>query len=269
VVAIDGKTVRRSHRDGNRPIHLVSAYSTHLNLVLGQTRTQDHSNEITAIPELLDALLLKGAIVTIDAMGCQRNIAQKIIDGGADYVLAVKGNQEGLFTKIREVFAIQERHDAVFEDAFAQYCDVDKDHGRIETRRCVVHDIAGRKPDDAIAIWPGARTVVMIEATREIGQTLSAERRYYVSSLPADAQRIALAVRAHWRIENAMHWVLDMAFDEDQCRARVDHAAQNFAILRRIALNLLRQDTVSKVGIKNRRLKACANDTYRAQLLAW
>jgi predicted transposase YbfD/YdcC len=268
VVAIDGKTVRGSLQRGERAIHLVSAYGCGLGAVLGQVRTADKSNEITAIPELLDALLLKGAIVTIDAMGCQSAIAARIVKAGADYVLAVKGNQPSLLTHIRATLEAIERVPPTDRDVFiTEHREVEKDHGRIETRRCIASDILTRWQQPAL--WPGMRSIVMVEATREIGEKITTECRYYVSSLPPDAAHIAHAVRSHWRIENSMHWVLDVAFGEDQCRVRVDNAAQNFAILRRIVLNLLRQDRKAKVGLKIRRLKACMNDCYLAQLLGW
>jgi predicted transposase YbfD/YdcC len=268
VIAIDGKTVRGSHQRGQRAIHLVSAYGSGLGVVLGQVRTADKSNEITAIPELLDSLLLKGAIVTIDAMGCQQAIARQIVKAGADYVLAVKGNQPSLLAHIRTTLEAIERVPPADRGIFiTEHREVEKDHGRIETRRCIASDILTRWQQPAI--WPGMRSIVMVEATREIGDKVTTERRYYVSSLPPDAAHIAHAVRSHWRIENSMHWVLDVAFGEDQCRVRVDNAAQNFAILRRIVMNLLRQDRKAKVGLKIRRLKACMNDRYLAQLLGW
>lgn len=264
VVAIDGKTVRRSHRLGQGAIHLVSAYCGALRVSLGQVKTEAKSNEITAIPELLEALLLKGAVVTIDAMGCQHAIAQKIVQGGADYVLAVKDNQPGLCEALRELFAA---HDArgLKTVRFGEHTEIGKDHGRIETRRCVVSEdiqwLAQRER------WCAIRSVAMIESTRQIGEHSSTERRYYISSLGADAKRLGEAIRGHWGIENSMHWVLDVAFGEDQCRARVKNAAQNFAILRRIVINLLRADPTTKVGAKTKRLKASADDRYRAHIL--
>lgn len=264
VVAIDGKTVRRSHRLGQGAIHLVSAYCGALRVSLGQVKTEAKSNEITAIPELLEALLLKGAVVTIDAMGCQQGIAQKIVQGGADYVLAVKDNQPDLCEALRELFAA---HDArgLKTVRFGEHTEIGKDHGRIETRRCVVSEdiqwLAQRER------WCGIRSVAMIESTRQIGEHSSTERRYYISSLGADAKRLGEAIRGHWGIENSMHWVLDVAFGEDQCRARVKNAAQNFAILRRIVINLLRADPTTKVGAKTKRLKASADDRYRAHIL--
>lgn len=269
IVAIDGKTVRRSYERGKRPIHLVSAYGAGLGAVLGQVRTAEKSNEITAIPELLEALELKGAIVTIDAMGCQRDIAQRIVQAGADYVLAVKENQPTLHRRISNAFESIERIPKAYqgENDSAEYREVEKDHGRIETRRCVVSDLLTRWYDFE-ELWPGARSIVMIESTREVGLSITTERRYYVSSLLPDPVRIARAVRSHWAIES-MHWSLDVSFNEDQCRVRVENAAQNFAILRRITLNLLRQDRSSKVGIKIRRMKACSSERYLAQLLGW
>jgi len=249
---------------GKGAIHLVSAYCGALRVSLGQVKTEAKSNEITAIPELLEVLLLKGAVVTIDAMGCQRAIAQKIVQGGADYVLGVKDNQPDLCEALRELFAA---HDArgLKTVHFGEHTEIGKDHGRIETRRCVVSEdiqwLAQRER------WCGLRSVAMIESTRQIGEHSSTERRYYISSLGADAKRLGQAIRGHWGIENSMHWVLDVAFGEDQCRARVKNAAQNFAILRRIVINLLRADPTTKVGAKTKRLKACADDRYRAHIL--
>jgi predicted transposase YbfD/YdcC len=265
VVAIDGKTVRRSHGMGRSAIHLVSAYCGALGATLGQVRTADKSNEITAIPALLDALLLKGAIVTIDARGYQREIAAKIVAAGAEYVLAVKGNQPALYEAIIQLFDSQ-RTQPLRSMRFAEHCQTGKKvHGRIETRRCVATDMIDWLDEDGKRA--GLRSVAMVEATPEIDARVSLERRYYVSSLPADPKRINEAGRAHWAIENSMHWVLDVAFGEDQCRARVDNAAQNFAILRRIVANLLRADKVTNVGIKNKRLKAGFDEHYRAQML--
>lgn len=264
VVAIDGKTVRRSHRLGQGAIHLVSAYCGALRVSLGQVKTEAKSNEITAIPELLEALFLKGAVVTIDAMGCQHAIARKIVERGADYLLAVKDNQPSLCEGLRELFAA---HDAqgLKTVRFVEHTEIGKEHGRIETRRCVVsEDIQWLEQRNT---WSGLRSVAMIESTRQIGAQRSTERRYYISSLEADAKRVGQAIRGHWAIENSMHWVLDVAFGEDQCRARVKNAAQNFAILRRIVINLLRADPSSKVGAKTKRLKASADDRYRAHIL--
>ena len=264
VVAIDGKTVRRAHRLGQGAIHLVWAYCGALRVSLGQVKTEAKSNEITAIPQLLEGLLLKGAVVTIDAMGCQHTIAAKIAQGGADYVLAVKDNQPSLCEALRELFAAHDGR-GLKTVRFGEHTELGKEHGRIETRRCVVsEDIQWLAQRDR---WSGLRSVAMIESTRQIGEHSSTERRYDISSLAADAKRMGEAIRAHWAIENSMPWVLDVSFGEDQCRARVNNAAQNFAILRRIVINLLRADPSTKMGAKTKRLKASADDRYRAHIL--
>lgn len=219
-------------------------------------------------PELLDALLLKGAIITIDAMGCQQRIAQKIVDGEADYVLAVKANQGLLQARVHKAFAARQRWPDLYRDECHEHEEIGKDQGHIETRRCVVLPYAPCSMD-ALHRWPKLRSVAMVESTREIGDTVTTERRYYVSSLPPNAERIARAVRSHGRIENSLHWCLDVAFGEDQCRVRVDNAAQNFAILRRIVMNLLRHDRKTRAGLKIRRFKAATSDLYREQILGW
>lgn len=263
-IAIDGKTARRSTPSGGKALHLVSAYAHGLGLTLGQVKTAEKSNEITAIPELLDALLLEGCIVTLDALGCQKAIAAKIVGQGADYVLAVKNNQPGLAAALDGFFDGTGR-DGRGGAPHTRAEWVEKGHGRIETRRCMVaEDVDGlvdRKD------WPGVRALVMVEAIRDIGGSLSQERRYYISSLRVDASRMGEIVRGHWAVENGLHWSLDIAFGEDQARMREGNSAENFSILRRIALNLLRHDKTTKAGIKNRRLLAGWNDEYRQQIL--
>jgi predicted transposase YbfD/YdcC len=261
---LDGKTVRRSQSAGQKAIHLVSAFAHDLGLTLGQVKTAEKSNEITAIPELLDALLLKGCLVTIDAMGCQKAIAAKIIQQESDYALMVKNNQPGLAAAIEGFFNTAERTGyRGVPHTRAEW--IEKDHGRIETRRCTVtEDLSGLKEAHA---WPGLKTLVMVEAIREINGVASTERRYYISSLQADAQRMGTLVRGHWGVENGLHWSLDVVFGEDQARMREGNAAENFSILRRIALNLLRQEKSVKAGMKNRRLLACCDDAYREKLL--
>ena len=263
-VAVDGKTVRRSKSSGQKAIHLVSAFAHDLGLTLGQVKTAEKSNEITAIPELLDALLLKGCMVTIDAMGCQKTIAAKIVQQESDYALMVKNNQPGLAAAIESFFSAAERsgYQAVSHTR-AEW--IEKDHGRIETRRCTVTDDLNCLKD--AHAWPGLKTLVMVEAIREINGVTSTERRYYISSLQADAQRMGTIVRGHWGVENGLHWSLDVVFGEDQARMREGNAAENFSILRRIALNLIRQDQSVKAGVKNRRLVACCDDAYREKLL--
>jgi len=238
-------------------------------LVLGQVRTAAKSNEITAIPELLDALDLRGTTITIDAVGCQRAIAEKIIDKKADYLIAVKNNQPHLAQAV----------ESLFEDVAGGVCDgrlqrdvtIDKGHGRIETRQCVVaHDVSALA--EAGQHWPGLRSAVMIESTREAfgGRNKglrSTEWRYYVSSLQADACEFNAKVRAHWGIENSCHWVLDVTFNEDDCRIRRGDGAQNFAILRRIALNLIKQEKSDKASVRLKRLKAGWSIDYLQKLL--
>lgn len=264
VVAIDGKTSRRSGKVDATPLHLVSAFAAGAGLVLGQRATSEKSNEKTAIPQLLATLALEGCIVTIDAMGTQASVAQAIRNRGANYVLAVKDNQPTLADSIRDFFvqfkATPERTPhAVIET-------IEKDHGRLETRRCFAFDQLDclAKPGQ----WPDLKSFAVIESERCIKGKTSLERRYYISSLPADAQRLARAVRAHWAVENSLHWCMDLVFADDQMRARTGHAAHNLAVLKHITLNLIRLDPVKrKGGIKARRLIAATSDTYRAQLL--
>ena len=264
VVAIDGKTSRRTGKIDTTPLHLVSAFAAGAGLVLGQRATAQKSNEKTAIPELLSTLALEGCIVTIDAMGTQANIARTIRDRGADYVLTVKDNHPILAESIRDFFAQfkvapQRTPHSVVET-------VEKDHGRLETRRCYAFDQitclhnAGQ--------WPDLKSFAVIESERCIKGKTTLEQRFYISSLAADAPRLLSAIRSHWSIENKLHWCMDVAFADDQMRARTGHAAHNLAILKHITLNLIRLAPVQrKGGIKARRLIAATSDLYRAQLL--
>lgn len=265
VVAIDGKTSRRSsNKMDATPLHLVSAFAAGAGLVLGQRATAEKSNEKTAIPELLATLALEGCIVTIDAMGTQANIAQAIRDRGADYILAVKDNQPTLAASMRDFFVQFQAQPARTPHAVSET--VEKDHGRLETRRCYAFDQLDclAKPDQ----WPDLKSFAVIEAERCINGKTSLERRFYISSLPADAQRLAQAVRAHWAVENSLHWCMDVAFADDQMRARTGHAAHNLAVLKHITLNLIRLDPLKrKGGIKARRLIAATSDLYRSLLL--
>jgi predicted transposase YbfD/YdcC len=264
VVAVDGKTIRRSHGKGQKAIHVVSAYAHSLGLTLGQVKTSEKSNEMTAIPELLDALLLKGCLVTIDAMGCQKAIAAKIIEREADYLLMVKNNQPTLAAAVEDFFEAAER-DGFDGVAHTQAEWVDGEHGRIETRRCVVAEApVGQK---AFAGWRKLKTLVKVESRREINGEVSHERRYYISSRQADASDLGQASRGHWGIENKLHWSLDVSYGEDQARMRTGNAAENFSILRRITLNLIRLDKTRKTGIKNCRLKSGWDDACRQKLL--
>ncbi len=272
VVAIDGKTVRRSHDRGagKEALHLVSARATTSELVLGQVATDAKSNEITAIPVLLRLLDLEGAVVTTDAMGCQTAIASQIVEQRADYVLALKDNHEKLHERVRQAFADADRAAGTPLPPGALLADTTTDvgHGRLERRRCRAIDdpayLAYIDPDRA---WPRLKSVVRIESTRRSGDTVSTEARHYLSSLPADAAVLARTIRRHWGIEDRLHWVLDVTFHEDASRVRVGHAPENFAILRHIALNLLRQDRSSKGSLPTKRFRAALNDRYLRSIL--
>ena len=267
VVPIDGKKLRRSHdkRNGQAAIHMVSAWAGENRVVLGQVKVDDKSNEITAIPQLLAVLDLSGCIVTIDAMGCQKDIAAQIVAQDADYVLALKGNQSGLFADVQDLF------DYAAEINFAD-CDyhqtVEKNHGRIEIRECWTTSHPDYFPFlRQGADWANLQTLVMVRAERRLPDKTAVEYRYYISSLASDAKRLLAAVRGHWGIENELHWVLDMAFDEDQCRIRRGNGPQNFAVLRHIALNLLKQEKTAKCGIKAKRKKAGWSEQYLLKVL--
>ena len=269
VVAIDGKTVRRSHdkRAGKQAIHLASAWASANTLTLGQVKTEDKSNEITAIPRLLEMLELNGCIVTIDAMGCQKEIAQGILDRGADYVLAVKQNQGRLYDDVRDLFegAAEFGFDGVPHDYATT---LNKGHGRIERRECwSISDPVCLEHLSAAGEWPGLRTVVKVVGRRETEGGTTAQARYYISSLDVSAKRLLEVVRTHWSIENSLHWSLDVTFHEDQSRVRKDHGAQNMATLRQIAHNLLKRESTLKVGIQGKRLQAGWREDYLLKVL--
>ena len=261
---LENRYSRRSGGIDATALHLVSAFAAGAGLVLGQRGTAEKSNEKTAIPELLSTLALEGATVTIDAMGTQANIAESIRARGADYVLGVKDNQPKLAESIEDFWRSFLAHPAA-ETPHGFFESVEKGHGRVETRRCYVFDQLNclSKPEP----WPGLKSFAVIESERIIGAGTSLERRFHISSLAPDAERIAAAVRAHWPVENRLHGSMDIAFNDDQMRARTGHAAHNLASLKQLTLNRIRMDPVKrKGGIKARRIIAATSDNYRAHL---
>lgn len=262
VVAIDGKTSRRS-KGANGAIHMVSAFAARQRLVLGQVKVADKANEILAIPKLLDMLAIDGAIVTIDAMGCQRAITRKILDKKADYVLALKGNQ-GTLREDVELFAAEQKAKDFKDATVTRDKTVDGDHGRIETRAVtVIHDVAWLQKRHQ---WPGLKGVVMVDSRRELGGKIEHETRFYITSLSVPASQMGPLVRDHWAVENSLHWVMDMVFRDDECRLRTNHAPANFATLKHIALNLIRR-AKSKDSIRLRRKVASWDDHFLASLV--
>lgn len=265
VIAIDGKTSRRSYqKKGDAAIHIVSAFAARQRLVLGQVKVAEKSNEITAIPRLLDMLVIEGAIVTIDAMGCQRDIARKVIAKKADYVLALKGNQGTLRDDV-ELFATEQKANDFKDTAISRHESVDGDHGRIETRRTTaIHDVEWLQERHK---WPGLNSIVMVESRRETGPRIETETRFYITSSVDPADQLATVIRQHWAIENSLHWVMDMVFRDDECRISTGHAPANFTTVKHVALNLMRRSP-AKDSMRLKRKIAAWDDDFLLSLIA-
>ena len=266
IIAIDGKSLRRSHcrKKGLGPLHMVSAWSAANGLVLAQQATEAKSNEITAIPKVLEMLELKGCIVTIDAMGCQKAIVKDIVAQGGDYALALKGNQSTLAQAVEELFIDADAADYAGW-SMDSYETIDRGHGRVERRRYVTLTAMDKIPQ--AADWEKLNMVGMVQSERHVKDKTTAETRFYIGSIGGDAQRFAWAARNHWGIENGLHWCLDIAFREDESRIRDRQAANNLAVMRHIALNLLKKDTTIQGGIKTKRLVAGWDEDSLANLL--
>lgn len=263
VIAVDGKTSRRSKKGGVSLVHMVSALAANQRLVLGQVKVAEKSNEITAIPRLLDMLSVEGAIITIDAMGCQREIARKIIDKDADYLLALKGNQGTLREEV-EIFANEQKARRYQDCRHSQHRDLDYDHGRIETRNTTMfHDVDWLQQRHD---WPGLKAIVMVESEREISGRIERETRFYITSSTDTAEKLGAVVRGHWAIES-MHWLMDCVFRDDECRVRTNHAPANFVTIKHMALNLLRRSP-EKLSMTSKRLAAGWNETFLAGLIS-
>lgn len=267
VVAIDGKTLRRSYdaSSNKKAIHMVSAWAAENGMVLGQLKTEEKSNEITAIPALLELLEVKGCIVTIDAMGCQKEIAAKIVEKQADYVLALKRNQESLYDEVFDFF--QSAQETNFDGLQWDFHETeDRNHGRHEIRR--YWTVTGLEGLEQAKKWPRLRMVGMVESECTCKGETTREFRFYISSLESTAKFFANAVRSHWGIENSLHWVLDMSFREDESRIRAGNAAENFSIIRRLVLNLIKQEKSIQKGVKAKRLLAGWDDDYFLKILS-
>lgn len=268
VIAIDGKTMRgsSSKKNGTKPLHIVSAWASDHKISLGQVATDEKSNEITAIPELLKGLCIDGCIVTIDAMGCQVQIAALIVKKGAEYILALKGNQGTLNDDIRLYFEGLTQDELDELDYFEE--DVEKDHGRIALRRCwVCQDLDWLEKKDR---WASLKAIIRVESERqEVGsiETATREYRYYISSLESSAEEILGGIRKHWGIENSLHWVLDIAFSEDATQILTGNGARNLGIFRHVAINLLNQEKTLKRGVKAKRLRAACDERYLEKVL--
>ena len=266
VIAIDGKTMRGTggKKTSKAAIHMVSAFAARQRLVLAQVKVNEKSNEIVAIPALLDMMAIEGAVITIDAMGCQRDIATKITAKKADYILALKGNQ-GTLREDVEVFANEQKTRGFKDTTISLHKTVDADHGRIETRNyTVIHDVGWLQERHK---WPGLKGLIMVESQRETGQKTERETRFYITSLTLEARLSGPMIRDHWAVENGLHWVMDMTFRDDECRIRTEHAPANFTTLRHMAHNLYRK-APGKDSLRLRRKTAAWDDDFLVSLIA-
>lgn len=267
IIPIDGKTICNSKdiNKGKKAIHMVSAMSTKYGLILGQKKCAEKSNEITAIPELLDMINIASAIITIDAMGCQKKIAEKIISKNADYILALKGNQGNLHDEIIDFF------EKTKQPEFKKYIyqtdtQIEKDHGRIETRQCSTITNLGWLLEPSQ--WKDLKSIVKIKSTVIIGDKQTSEERFYISSLDGNAKLLNMAIRTHWHIENKLHWILDVIFREDYCRLRSGNGAENMNIVRKIAINKMKSDKSNKDSLKGKKKRCGWEDNYAIKILA-
>lgn len=266
IIAIDGKSLRRSHdkRRNKSILHMLHAWSCDSGLLLGQLKTKEKSNEITVIPELLKMLHIKGCIVTMDAMGCQKKIAEQIHSQKGDYILAVKDNQKELKCALKKTFDEAQKND-FRAMKYSKHESVEKEHGRVEIRKCYVLPLMYLY--EFKLKWKGLNSLILVESERFYqGETVT-QQRFYISSLKADAEKISSCVRQHWLVENKLHWSLDVAFREDECRVRIGNAAENFSLLRKIALTCLKKDTACKGGIQTKRLKCGWDKNYFLNVL--
>lgn len=269
IIAIDGKRLcGASNRTGGSVIHLVSAWSTNDRLILGQVKTEEKSNEIKAIPELLEAIDIQGAIITIDAMGCQKSIVKKIIEKGGDYVIALKGNQETLYHEVQHFFEGARTVDFYGVENCDLHTSIEKGHGRIESRSIAMTTGIDWLLDEEKEKWEGVQSFIEVLSERSINEETSKEKRYYMSSLDVSAERFGKIIREHWSIENPQHWTLDVVFLDDDCLANTGHGGENLGLLRRISLNLFNQDETAKGGVASKRRKAMWDDEYAMQLVS-
>ena len=265
LIAVDGKTARgsRDRKNNRSPLHMVSAWACHNRLVLGQVATDEKSNEITAIPRLLELLELKGCIVTLDAMGCQRAIAEQIIDQQGDYVLGLKGNQGALLEGVEDFYTTAESS-AFSGVSYDYYEELDKDHGRLETRRYWITEQLGTLPDTSH--WKGLHSIGMVERECFQADNATVERRYFINSIPANAKQFATAVRGHWGVENPLHWRLDVVLGDDASRIKKGNAPAIMTSIRHLCMNLFEQEP-SRMSLAKKRRKAAWNDDYRAKVI--